>query len=136
MGTVLTMLVTVFVLAGVTLAFDDEANESCEVADQYNVRNLMNRMESVEKKLLSMNHLADRIEKLSKMTFELSRNNGAAVEKKLKMDVHYLEVVMGCLHQCFHSMETEEKRRMHNEVKRIEDMETTHACLHGCMHLH
>ena len=81
------MLVTAFVLAGVTLAFDDEANESCEVADQYNVRNLMNRVESVEKKLLSMNHLADRIEKLSKMTFELSRNNGAAVEKKLKMDV-------------------------------------------------
>ena len=48
----------------------------------------------------------------------------------------YLELVVGCMHQCFHSMEREDKRRKLSEVKRIEDMEATHACLHGCMHLH
>ena len=48
----------------------------------------------------------------------------------------YLESILSCYHQCFHKMLTEEKRRQKHYMKRIEDLEYTDSCLHGCMHLH
>merc|ERR1739848_117768 len=115
--------------------------DSCDIIEreaawEKSNKDILERIETIEKKVEGLNHINDRIEKLSKTTYDLTRSSGAATEKKLKMDVHYLETVVGCLHQCFHSMETEEKRRQQREVARIEEMETTHTCLHGCMHLH
>eukprot|EP00092_Neocalanus_flemingeri_P022325 GFUD01024209.1.p1 GENE.GFUD01024209.1~~GFUD01024209.1.p1 ORF type:complete len:143 (+),score=51.05 GFUD01024209.1:105-533(+) len=136
------LLSVVIVIGSVTNVMGDQSGHaweegaSCTQAGKEAAQDILERMENMEKKVAGMKHINDKIEQLSKTTYDLSRNTGAASEKKIKMDIHYLEMVTGCLHQCFHSMETEDKRRQHAEVKRIEDLEKTDSCLHGCMHLH
>merc|ERR1711862_1056408 len=87
----------------------------------------------LEKSVSDINSKLDALEStLREVVQKLKKLN----EKKLKLDVHYLETVLSCYHQCFHSMLTEEKRKKKHHIQRIEDLEQTDSCLHGCMHLH
>ena len=48
---------------------------------------ILERIENVEKKVAGLKHINDKIEQLSKITYDLKRSSGAASEKKIKMDV-------------------------------------------------
>ena len=64
--------------------------DSCDLADkkaECDQSDILERIENVEKKVASLNHINDKIEQLSKITYDLKRSSGAATEKKLKMDL-------------------------------------------------
>ena len=66
--------------------------DSCDIIEreadwERSNKDILERIETIEKKVEGLNHINDRIEKLSKTTYDLARSSGAATEKKLKMDV-------------------------------------------------
>ena len=73
-------------LASLAIVRSDQENGSCEVIEKSD-NDILERIEKVEKKVESLKDVHDRIEKLSKITYDLSRSTGAATEKKMKMDV-------------------------------------------------
>ena len=73
-------------LASLAIVRSDQENGSCEVIEKSD-NDILERIEKVEKKVASLKDVHDRIEKLSKITYDLSRSTGAATEKKMKMDV-------------------------------------------------
>ena len=63
-------------------------SNSCDIIDRdRSNKDILERLETIEKKVEGLNHINDRIERLSKTTYDLARTSGAATEKKLKMDV-------------------------------------------------
>merc|ERR1719195_1191585 len=98
---------------------------------------------TVQQEAASVAALEEQISELSSRLHNLETAVAAAAdkwrklgEKKLKMDIHYLEAVLGCWHQCFHAQAKEEQRRRSPQLQRVEELETMDSCLHGCMHLH
>ena len=64
----------------------DQENGSCEVTAKSD-NDILERIETYEKKVAGLKHVHDKIEKLSKISYDLSKSTGAATEKKMKMDV-------------------------------------------------
>ena len=74
----------VLVIASVTAVMAGQ--DSCAAGEEV-AQDILERMENVEKKVAGLKQINDKIEQLSKITFDLSRNTGAASEKKMKMDI-------------------------------------------------
>ena len=81
-------LASVLLLMGsISVVFTDQ--ESCDLAEKKAECNtsqtdILERIENVEKKVASLNHINDKIEQMSKITYDLKRSTRAASEK---MDV-------------------------------------------------
>merc|ERR1711953_90154 len=93
----------------------------------------LNSLASLADQISDMNSKLGSLEALVSQASERLRS---IKDKKLGQDIHYLETVLSCYHQCFHDVVSEEKRRRKMQTQRTEDLEATDSCLHGCMHLH
>ena len=84
---VLVACLTSFMAARDSCAQDEKEEDSSANTGKGVADDILERMENVDKKVAGMKYINDKIEQLSKITYDLSRNTGAASEKKLKMDV-------------------------------------------------
>ena len=75
-------------MASISVVFTDQ--DSCDLAEkkaECDQSDILERIDNVEKKVAGLKHINDKIEQLSKITYDLKRSSGAASEKKIKMDV-------------------------------------------------